>query len=279
MSDDWSELATFRGRTVRQVEVVDELDSTNAEVLRRIDLAGTSSGTSGPVHGHVLVARRQTSGHGSRGRAWRDVPDRSLALTVVLRWPSSLPATLATWVGVLAVTDLLAELGLPARVKWPNDALVRERKVAGVLAETRAAPTGRGSLWIALGVGLNVGHRADDFVGEFATPPTSLALEGAALTVPAAARRLLGPLDRRGSSALGGDAESIRADVLARLGLVGVPVRVATPSREFDGVLRELELDGTLVLESGRLAGGRPRLERVVGAHVTALRALERGAL
>jgi BirA family biotin operon repressor/biotin-[acetyl-CoA-carboxylase] ligase len=260
-SDDWSELPRWRGTRIGPVELLEEVDSTSLEALRRIDTGPASSGA-------TLVARRQTAGHGSRGRAWHDLPDRSLALTVMLRWPEPAPLALATWLGAVGVADLLRELGLPARLKWPNDALLDGRKIAGVLAEVRRAGTTASASaappWIALGIGLNVGHGSSDFPPDLAAPATSLALHGVALSVPEAARRLLAALDRRVDALLTGSGATIRDAYLDGLGLLGRRVRATLPGREVEGALTGLEVDGTIVVGDERLPGG----------HVAALRAL-----
>jgi BirA family biotin operon repressor/biotin-[acetyl-CoA-carboxylase] ligase len=118
-----------------------EVDSTNLELERinSIDL---------PVF-TVLVADSQTAGKGRMGRSWSSEPGASLAVSLLLR-----PKTeIAGWVTLLAgvsVARALGELGVDARVKWPNDVLVQGKKICGILAQLNQD----GSL--ILGVGLNL---------------------------------------------------------------------------------------------------------------------------
>jgi len=95
-------------------------------------------------HGLLVTAAEQTAGHGRQGRAWTAPAGEGLLMSLVLRdWPELLP---------LAAAVAVAEaVGPEARIKWPNDILVAERKVAGILVEGRP-PEG----WAVLGIGVNV---------------------------------------------------------------------------------------------------------------------------
>jgi BirA family biotin operon repressor/biotin-[acetyl-CoA-carboxylase] ligase len=98
----------------------------------------------------VVTAETQTAGKGRRGRRWHDAPGASLLVSVITR-PSLAPARLPTLslAAGIAVIDALAAVGVTARLKWPNDALVNGRKVAGVLLERHGDA-------VVLGIGINV---------------------------------------------------------------------------------------------------------------------------
>ena len=126
----------------------DELDSTNAEARRRAEV-----GEIGPLW---ITARRQTAGRGRRGRTWETGAGNLAAtlLTVVDKPPAE--AAEIAFVAALAVRDL-AVLQVPealVRLKWPNDVLVGDCKVSGVLIES--GKRGDGRLWLAVGVGVNL---------------------------------------------------------------------------------------------------------------------------
>ncbi len=258
-------LTAWTGARLGPVEVLPAVDSTNAEALRRVDRGDARDGL-------VLVAGRQESGRGSRGREWRHVPGKSLAVSALLRWSDERSLHLATWAGVVAATDLALAHGLATSIKWPNDALLIEApgradeeggKFAGILVETRAAA---GATWAALGIGLNVGHDETDFVGEFRRPPTSLRLHGVELPLESAHLELLAALDRR----LASDPAGLARDLARRLGLVGRRVVATLPDREERGLLASIGVDGRLLLSG-------PGGERAVhGGHVVALAAYPR---
>ncbi len=257
MADAWSHLADWHGFALTRVELLDAVDSTNAEALRRLDRHAAADG-------RVLVARRQTGGHGSRGRAWHDVAGRSLALTALLDWPRQRPLALATWLGVVAVSDVLLARGLAPQLKWPNDTLLAGEKVAGVLAEIRQ----RDSIAVALGIGVNVGHSRAELPTDCPTPPTSLALHGVDDRPEFLALQLVSALDRRLCELQDDGGGGLRDAFLARLSLAGRRVRATTADRDHEGELLALALDGQITLRDA----GQQRI--LHGAHVTALRAV-----
>ncbi len=152
------------------IEAYDELDSTNAEARRRAE-----AGEAGPVW---ITAARQTSGRGRRGRAW-STSTGNLAATLLLATNKSVgEAAQLSFVAALTAAEL-ADICLgpgAARLKWPNDVLVHGRKAVGILIEsgTRAD----GTLWLAVGIGINLAHAPQDlerpataFAEHMAAPP------------------------------------------------------------------------------------------------------------
>jgi BirA family biotin operon repressor/biotin-[acetyl-CoA-carboxylase] ligase len=127
----------------REVRVVEETGSTNADLLARA--------RSGAGEGLVLVAEAQTSGRGRMGRRWISPPRCALTFSVLLR--PAVPAGLLGWVpllaGVAAASALRQTAGVDAWLKWPNDVLVDGAKIAGILAE-------RWGNAVVIGTGINV---------------------------------------------------------------------------------------------------------------------------
>lgn len=152
----------------------DEIGSTNDEAKRRA--------TAGEPAGTFITAARQVQGRGRQGRTWIS-PTGNAYMSLVLR-PEKLAGEAAqvSFVAALAVSDVAREF-LPDSagigLKWPNDVLVRGRKLSGILLESAPGSGGR-LAWLVLGVGINVLRKPD-------TPGlgTSLLDEGAAgLDVP-----------------------------------------------------------------------------------------------
>ncbi len=145
------------------VEVLPEIDSTNAELMRRVQ-----TGRSDPV---LLVAEHQNAGRGRLGRHWHG----SLGACGPGTLTFSLGLALAPkdWSGLsLAVGLSLAQSLHPdILLKWPNDLWWRERKLAGILIETVTLTHGVGSRYVVVGVGLNI-QRPD--VAGLATEPAGL---------------------------------------------------------------------------------------------------------
>ena len=126
-------------------------------------------GAAGAPHGATIVALEQTAGRGRDGRTWRSPPGGAW-LAVLLRPSRADIGALSIRAG-LVVADAVDELlGRPrARLKWPNDVLLDDRKLAGVLCEGRWQ--GETLQWLALGVGVNV---CNEIPAELAPRATAL---------------------------------------------------------------------------------------------------------
>ncbi|HWI22109.1 MAG TPA: biotin--[acetyl-CoA-carboxylase] ligase [Baekduia sp.] len=135
--------------------------STN-DVARELAIAGAP-------HGALVTASEQTAGRGRRGRSWTAPAGRALLASVVLRDMPQL-LTLRAAVAVARVC------GDDAQIKWPNDVLVGDRKVAGILCETQG-----GEDWAIAGIGINVAVDPADFPAEIADTAGTLGLEPAAI--------------------------------------------------------------------------------------------------
>jgi len=152
------------------VEVLEEIDSTNTELMRRARAAALD-----PV---LLVAERQTAGRGRLGRGWHSQAGQSLTFSLGL---SLAPRS---WSGLSLVVGLsLAEqLHADVRLKWPNDLWLMGRKLGGILVETAGhADEREGPRSVVIGVGINVARPAEAALANApagpmgAMPPAGLA--------------------------------------------------------------------------------------------------------
>lgn len=144
-------------------------------------------------HGAVFLAEQQTSGRGRRGARWFSPPCSSVLCSVLLFPPDHIHATpwLTTLSVVASVMAVRQVTGLAARIKWPNDIRLGEKKTGGVLVESRRAGAA------VLGIGLNVNISADAFPEELGQTATSLAIHlGRRLDRSELVRRLIQELDR-----------------------------------------------------------------------------------
>lgn len=140
----------------------DILDSTNTEALKQAKL--------GAREGLCIVARQQTAGRGRYGRPWVSERDAGVYMSVVLR-PNlemhELPSI--TLMSGVAVHDALSQFGIEPDIKWVNDILVNDKKIAGILAETTETPDG---LAVVSGIGINLTSR--NFPPDLVTTATSV---------------------------------------------------------------------------------------------------------
>ncbi len=133
---------------LRELDIRDSIDSTNAEAMRRLE-AGAGSGL-------VCTAEQQSAGRGRRGRHWVSPYACNLYLSVVWEYSQGAAALegLSLAVGV-AVARALQRCGVPpVQLKWPNDILHEGDKLGGVLLEM--AGDASGACQVVVGVGLNV---------------------------------------------------------------------------------------------------------------------------
>lgn len=134
----------------------DTLPSTNSELAARV-----RSG-SGVPSGTVVAARSQTAGRGRQNRVWVAGEGGNLTFSFLLRTPAVFPRLASLPMAVaLAVAEQLEGMGLLVQTKWPNDLLVGERKICGILSECITSDTGEGSV-VVVGVGLNVNMTEDE---------------------------------------------------------------------------------------------------------------------
>ncbi|RON46981.1 biotin--[acetyl-CoA-carboxylase] ligase [Pseudomonas frederiksbergensis] len=140
------------------IQVFDSIDSTNAEALRAIE-----SGQAAPF---LVLAERQTAGRGRRGRKWVSPFAENLYYSLVLRIEGGMRQLegLSLVVG-LAVMHALRKQGVPGvGLKWPNDLLVGQKKIAGILLELVGDPAD--VCHVVLGVGINVNMQLADEVDQ-----------------------------------------------------------------------------------------------------------------
>jgi BirA family biotin operon repressor/biotin-[acetyl-CoA-carboxylase] ligase len=155
-----------------------ETPSTQDEVHRLAE-EGAPAGT-------AVVAETQVAGRGSRGRNWVSAPG-GLWLSVLWRGPADVAQLLSIRAG-LAIARVLDGVGglPPVRLKWPNDVIIDDAKVGGILCEGRWGPANG---WVAVGLGLNV---TNPLPSDARFRPAALAqwrpdLDAAALAAPVAA--------------------------------------------------------------------------------------------
>jgi len=236
----------LRGRLVRsgsfwtRIDVLAETPSTNAVVA--------AAAAAGQAEGLVVAAEYQSSGRGRLGRTWTTPPRSALLMSALLR-PSGVKAERWPWLGLLvplAVAAAVRRVGeIPASVKWPNDVLVEDRKLAGILLERIEGPAA------VVGIGLNVTLRESEKPHSAAT---SLALEKAATTdratVMAAVLRELAARYQTWVEA-DGDPETILPEYREFSATLGRAVRVELPDGTFlEGTARDLAADGRLIVDT-----------------------------
>jgi len=226
-ADEWH-LNT--SRLGKRVLVFERLDSTNAFAL---GLAEDSAND-----GLAVLADEQTAGRGQHQRQWSCPAGTGVLLSVLLFPPTPLrrPALLTAWAAV-SVCELIQKItGLEARIKWPNDVLIRGRKVCGILIEQV-----RGTV---AGIGLNVNQSAEHFAAAGLPQAASLAMfTGQSQVCRDVARLLIVELDAKYERLCQGYVVELEARWKGRIGLVGQQVDVETASGRRSGQLLDIGFD------------------------------------
>lgn len=221
-----------------RLEVMAEAGSTNAVVAERA--------RAGEPAGLVVVAEAQTAGRGRLDRSWVSPPRAGLTFSVLVRpelpvaqWP-----WLPLWTGLAVATALRERAEVAAELKWPNDVLIADRKVCGVLVEVPEAGAA------VLGIGLNVTTRADELPVEAAG---SLQLAGAR-TID---RDLLLRAVLRSLTVVLADPEASRTAYRERCSTVGRQVRLQLPGdRAVEGTADAVDDGGRLVVDGTPYGAG-----------------------
>ncbi len=220
----------------------------------------------GAGHGEVVIAESQTGGRGRRGRPWVSPPGLNAYFSVVLR-PELPPARAPelTLLASVAICDALRQANVPAAIKWPNDVLAGERKIAGILTELASEP--ERVHWAVVGIGVNVNAAATDFPPELRELATSVLIErGApaprALFVAACLTALEDWLDRHAEEGF----EPVRLAWRERSATLGRDVIVKTEGRDIQGRAEDVDETGALLVRTEQ------RLERILSGDVVHLR-------
>ncbi len=222
----------------RRVLAYSRLGSTNDEA-KRLAEAGEPEGT-------LVIADEQTAGRGRLQRTWWAPPGTALLISLIFR-PQLAPhqAQRLTMLCSLAICEAIVKTtGLAPAVKWPNDVLLRGRKVCGILTELGLE--GQRLAYAVVGMGINVNV---DFsgVGELARTATSLAQElGREVSRLELLRAILVGIEERYARLCAG--ESPHAEWAARLATLGQQVVVTTPNERMSGVAEGVDADGALLL-------------------------------
>jgi BirA family biotin operon repressor/biotin-[acetyl-CoA-carboxylase] ligase len=230
--------AACAGGLWASVDVVARTGSTNADLLAR-----------GGPEGQVLVAEEQTAGRGRMGRTWVSEPGAALTFSALLR-PAAVPQARRGWLplltGVAVAAAVRSVAGVPAVLKWPNDVLLGEGKLAGVLAEQSGDV-------VVVGVGINVSTPLPSLPASAGgLPATSLLAAGADVARDVLLIEVLRELERR-YLAFRADPDPVRSGIQTSYrelcATLGRRVRVELPGdRVIVGVAEDVDADGRVVI-------------------------------
>jgi BirA family biotin operon repressor/biotin-[acetyl-CoA-carboxylase] ligase len=241
----------------RDIRVFEETTSTN-DVIEKLARDGVKEGV-------VVFAETQTKGRGRLGRKWMSPTHKGLWFSVLLR-PELTPQE-TTQLTVASATALRRALknvtGLVADIKWPNDLLIRGKKVVGILTEM-SAEVDR-VRHVILGIGVDVNQDAAEFPAELRKIATSLKVEaGEEISRAELATEILRELDFDYARICGGKFSAVADEWEAGCATIGNHVSVQMGARQIRGCAEALDDDGALLVRTEH-----GHLERVIGGDVT----------
>lgn len=226
----------------RELVYLDETDSTNDDAM---ELAIGGAG-----EGRVVIAGSQRLGKGRRGKSWSSPPGQNIYLSVILR--PDVPekkAPLLTILAAVSVAETLKDyLTNGVYIKWPNDVMIRGKKVSGILLEM--ATDRSGERFYILGIGININCSLKEMPGEIADIATSLYIELAyAVSIEGILFKLVNSLDYWYNKYLSHDFGVILERFRGLEGTTGRRVSVEVGGKRIKGTAVDIDDDGFLLVE------------------------------
>jgi BirA family biotin operon repressor/biotin-[acetyl-CoA-carboxylase] ligase len=214
----------------------------------------------GAEDGLVVLADEQTAGRGRFRRRWVTHPESSIALSLVLRPPAQHLPALSMMSALATIAAVTEATGLQADIKWPNDVMIKGKKVGGILVESERGSSSEAMAIV--GIGINVNFDVSEYP-EIAESATSLSTElGSEISRTALVRTLLIELDRYYHALLQG--QPMREEWARCLSTLGQSVRVTSGESVEEGIAEAVGDQGQLIL---RRADGS--LKELLGGEVS----------
>lgn len=213
-----------------EVDFVETTESTNTDLME--------SG----APGQVLIADEQVGGKGRKGRSWTAPKGSSLILSACVAGEPGLEYGLGSLAAGLAVVDVVPT----AKLKWPNDVLIGDKKIAGILSETDMSR-------VVVGIGINVAFRAEELPVDTAT---ALNLEGIEIEWDQFTIDLLNALGER-LNQWKTDPEGLVEAYRGACATIGAQVRVELGAGEtVEGRVEDVDKHGALLIEGEAYSAG-----------------------
>ena len=241
----------------KEIKYFKETESTN--IIAR-EIAGLFD------EGTVVIAESQTGGRGRLGRKWIS-PEGGIWLSIILK-PKIQPlyAPRITLLAGVTVTRTIRSLGLPAKIKWPNDILINGKKVCGILTEIGAEADMID--YIVVGIGIDANVDTESFPEEFRNSSTSLEKElGHDINRIEFVQRLLLEFETHYLKFQKDGFSTILEEWRNMSATIGEWVKITTQARTIYGEAIGVDTEGALIIETGE-----GQLEKIVAGNCEHLR-------
>ena len=242
-SDIKTGLITFSfGR--KDIHIFNEIDSTNDRAYKLAD-------NSAP-EGTIVIAESQSSGKGRSGRKWISIPGQSLSFSIILKPEIDIAKTPGlTLVIAVALSDTLHHFGVHThKIKWPNDILINNRKIAGILTEMKAM-SGK-IVFIISGIGINTGSVLNELPEDLKSAASSILDEtGIVIDRTGFLQTLLQMMEIRYNEFVQSGLENILKDWKENSDLIGKKISFILDRQRIEGDVKAINDDGSLNIETG----------------------------
>jgi len=218
----------------------------------------------GEKQGSVVIAESQTSGRGRMGRIWLSPKSKGAYLSVILR-PDILPKEVAgiTLLSALSVARAVSEMtNLAAFIKWPNDVLINNQKICGILTEMNAETDKIN--FVIIGIGININTKKEILPKGATSVAEELGMEVSRIEI---VRGIFKNLDKYYRLFNSGNIEGIIKEYKEFANFLGTRVQVTHHDSKMEGYAIDVDRDGALIL---RMDSGLN--ERILAGDVTMLR-------
>lgn len=239
--DNLSSLNLTTGSEILFFPVTGSTNTAAAELARR-----------GQREGTVVIADSQTNGRGRRGRRWISPAGKNLYLSIILRpvMPPGDASTLTLMSAVACVSAMQRLSSLPLSIKWPNDLMIADKKLGGILTEIKANSAGID--YAVVGIGININLDAADMHDDIRETATSIMLQtGRPQSRTEYALEILKSFDYWYTVLSEAGKSPIIGSWLRLSSTIGRAVSVTTGQGKFTGLAEGIDTEGALILRVG----------------------------
>ena len=232
----------WAGRTLSYSDIIDSTNNVADE-----------AGKKGMPSGFLAVADRQDAGRGSRGRSWISPAGNNVFMSIMVRPEIPMDKvsglTLVMALSVSKAIEALATDGNRCGIKWPNDVVLNERKVCGILTELHQGP-GQGDYYVVIGVGINVNQPSELFSEQIRQTAGSIYSETGRVTDRS---RLIAEVMKYFEEDYEAycttcDLSLLKEEYEKRLLNVGKQVRILDPKGEYEALAKGIDNTGALII-------------------------------
>ncbi len=221
---------------------LEEVSSTNLYAKENLDSFEDKT---------VIIAISQTSGRGRFDRKWVDLGEGNLFMTIVLKPSNSFEEVYANLTQYLSVvlTKILEEYGLSPKIKWPNDVLVNDAKISGILCETVMQGTNFKGLVLGIGVNLNADKGDLKQIKEKVATALNIELEREYVDKNLFTEKLLNEFFKNYEEFLKQGFLMIKKEYIERCSFLGKEISVKVFNDKKSGIAKTINDNGELVIE------------------------------